>query len=412
MRHVLFVDDDVAVLSGLRRMLHPMRSQWQMTFVANADAALAAVATCPADVVVTDLQLARADGVALLAQVRARWPQTVRLILSGSGDEGAALRSIPVAHRFLNKPCDAALLTATVRGACDLRDRLPPPELRTLIGGLGALPSAPRSFAAITAALGRPEVCLDTVAATIERDAGCTAKLLQLANSAFFGLARSVTRVRDAVTALGIARVRDVVLAGGMVPCPTPRLAAITQEINDHSALVADAARKVAGPGHAPEAFAAGTLHDIGRLALAAVLGDRYTPLTRRHRGGEDLSTVEVEVLGAGHAEVGAYLLQLWGLPDPLVDAVARHHDEHAGGDANPLLAAVATAHQRVHPRQQDAGAMADTGGLPRGLLADEEELLVHASSRQVRGRGGNRTALRSGRPVHSGDPIVDPTDE
>jgi putative nucleotidyltransferase with HDIG domain len=351
MRHVVFVDDDVAVLGGLRRMLHQMRSEWQMTFVGDAAAALAAMEARPADVVVTDMRMPGVDGAMLLGQIRARWPQTVRLVLSGFADEGAALRSIPVAHQFLSKPCDSALLSATVRGACELQDRLLRPELRELVGGLGALPSAPRSFAAITEALGAPEVCLDTIASIIEQDAGCSAKLLQLVNSAFFGLARSVTQVREAVSYLGIARVRDVVLAaeaGAVFQCSTPQLARVAQEVNDHSAQVAAAARERATGAQVHDVFVAGMLHDIGRLALATVAGERYATVERRRRDGEDLSTVEIDVLGAGHAEVGAYLLQLWGLPYPLVDAVARHHDPGAAEDANPLLAAVAAADERV----------------------------------------------------------------
>ena len=361
MRHVLFVDDDAAVLGGLRRMLHPMRSQWQMTFVADAGAALAALEAHPADVVVTDMRMPGCDGARLLGQIRARWPETVRLVLSGYSDEGAALRSIPVAHQFLSKPCDPVVLSATVRGACELQDRLLRPELRELVGGLGALPSAPKSFAAITEALGAPEVCLDTIASIIEQDAGCSAKLLQLVNSAFFGLARSVTQVRDAVSYLGIARVRDVVLAaeaGAVFPCSTPHLARIAQEVNDHSSLVAAAAREQTVGARCHDAFVAGMLHDIGRLALATVAGDRYSTVERRRRDGEDLSTVEVDVLGAGHAEVGAYLLQLWGLPYSLVDAVARHHDPEAAEDANALLAAVAAADARVLAGTEHCGAV------------------------------------------------------
>ena len=143
MRHVLFVDDDIEVLSAMRRALHDMRGRWRMTFVSTGAEALTALARCPADVVVTDMRMPGLDGAQLLSQVRAAWPETVRIVLSGFADDGAALRSVPVAHQFLSKPCDAATLAATLTRAYALRDRLSRPDLRQLIGGLGTLPSAP-----------------------------------------------------------------------------------------------------------------------------------------------------------------------------------------------------------------------------------------------------------------------------
>ena len=362
MRHVLFVDDEPAVLAGLRRMLHGMRSQWQMTFVLDGAAAVAVLAEGPVDVVVADMRMPGMDGATLLAEVRRHWPEVVRIILSGFADQGAALRSVPVAHQFLSKPCDPAVLMATVRGACELQERLSRPELRRLVGGLGALPSAPRSFAAITDALAQPEVCIETVAAVIEQDPGCAAKLLQLVNSAFFGLARTVTRVREAVAYLGVARVRDVVLAAevaDMFRCTTPGLAGIVEEINEHSVAVALVARERVGPDRAHDAFVAGVLHDVGRLALATVMPGVYAGVERDRRAGADLTSIELERLGATHGDVGAYLLRLWGLPFPLVDAVARHHDPEAAEDADPVVAAVASAEATVGgadgPAQQPA---------------------------------------------------------
>ena len=362
MRHVLFVDDDPEVLSGMRRMLHGLRSAWQMTFVPSGTEALAALAQHPADVVITDMRMPGLDGAALLGEIRSRWPQTVRIVLSGFADDGAALRSIPVAHQFLSKPCDAVTLTAAIRGACQLRDRLARPELRELIGGLGTLPSAPQSFAAITEALTDPQVCLATVGGIVEQDPGCTAKLLQLVNSAFFGLPRAVTQVRQAVSYLGISRVRDVVLAAeipSMFPCAAPGLAGIAEDVNTHSVAVASIARERAGVAHAHDAFIAGILHDVGRLVLATVAPEQYAPIERARRAGADLTTLETELLGAGHAEVGAYLLRLWGLPFGLIDAVARHHDALANDEDNPLVTAVAAADALV---EQDSASPPGAG--------------------------------------------------
>lgn len=352
MRHVVFIDDHPTVLSGLERMLHPMREQWRMTFVPHPGTALEILAKDPADVVIADMQMPDLDGAELLREVRSRWPDTVRIILSGYADDGAALRSVPVAHQFLAKPCDPAVLAATVRDACDLRDRMIRPALRETIGRLDSLPSAPRVFSAITEALGQPEVPLKKVAAIITRDPSCALKLLQLVNSSFFGMARRVTRVDEAVAYLGVARVRDIVLATEVAAGfqqSTPALVRLAQEISDHSLAVAMAARQQVAPRHAHDAFMAGMLHDIGKLVLAMNMPDIYLEIEHLRQAGQQLCTLELERFGATHAEVGAYLLRLWGLPLTLVDAVARHHDPQPADPAGgPVPAALAAAVAQV----------------------------------------------------------------
>jgi HD-like signal output (HDOD) protein len=347
MRHVVFVDDDRAILSGFRRMLHSMRGEWRMTFFPSAEVALEALAADPPDVVISDMRMFGMDGAEFLTVIRRRWPGSVRMILSGYAGQGAALRSITVAHRFLSKPCEPATLMAAVSGACDLQDRLFRPELRALVGGLDWLPVAPSSYAAITEALGHPDVSAETVASIIERDPGCAIKLLQLVNSAFFGLARSVTDVQAAVAYLGLASVRNVVLASEVADLfrgESPEVAKLAETVNRYSTAVAAAARERVSPRHAQDAFVAGILHDVGRLTLAKVAPERFLAVEEDRRRGVKITIAEQERLGATHAEIGGYLLLLWGLPFSLVQPVARHHDPDAVDDADPVVAAVAEA--------------------------------------------------------------------
>lgn len=351
MHHVVFVDDEPAVLAGVRRMLHSMRDQWRMTFVASGPAAIQAMTADPADIVISDMRMPVMDGAELLTVVQRRWPGAVRMILSGYAEQGAALRSIAVAHRFLNKPCDREQLVDTVRDACQLQDRLSRPELRQLLGGLGTLPSPPASYTAITEELGRDEPCPRTVTSIIENDPGCTAKLLQLVNSAFFGRARSITNVADAVACLGLRSVRDVVLGAEIAELfrfESPALAAAATAIYAHCAAVADAAHDLAPQQYAQDAFAAGLLHDVGLLALVTTAPQQYLALVQDHRDGVDIAQAERDRFGATHAEVGGYLLRLWGLPFSLVDSVTRHHDPDALNDEDPVIAAVAAAATRL----------------------------------------------------------------
>jgi DNA-binding NtrC family response regulator len=107
MKRVIFVDDEARILEGLRRMLRPMRNQWEMAFAPGGQAALDVMATTPFDVIVSDMRMPGMDGAALLEQVREHYPEVIRIVLSGHTEMATALRVVPIAHQFLAKPCDA-----------------------------------------------------------------------------------------------------------------------------------------------------------------------------------------------------------------------------------------------------------------------------------------------------------------
>ncbi len=111
---ILFVDDDPNILQGLQRMLRPQRHQWAMTFCSNGQDALRALAEAPFDVLVSDMRMPGMSGVQLLTEVQRCSPDTIRIILSGQADQESLDAMESVAHRFLSKPCDAALLQSTV----------------------------------------------------------------------------------------------------------------------------------------------------------------------------------------------------------------------------------------------------------------------------------------------------------
>lgn len=114
MKRVLFVDDEPNVLQGLQRMLRPQRRRWDMTFCDSGEEALRRLAEAPFDVLVSDMRMPGMSGAPLLAEAQARFPRVVRLILSGQADRESLDALAGVTHRFLSKPCDAALLQAAI----------------------------------------------------------------------------------------------------------------------------------------------------------------------------------------------------------------------------------------------------------------------------------------------------------
>jgi HD-like signal output (HDOD) protein/CheY-like chemotaxis protein len=347
-RRILFVDDDEQILAALRNALRKERHRWDMRFALGGEAALAALAARPVDVIVSDMRMPGMDGPELLARVKLAHPTTIRVALSGQADRDAVMRAVPVTHQFLMKPCDSETLRGVIERACELQRFLLNDVVRAAVGRIEKLPSVPRTYAEITAALADPEVGLTALARIVERDPAVSAKVLQLANSAFFGLAQPTRSVERAVIYLGADLLRGLALECGLLADVGTRVEGLSLErLHDRSLLVARMARRfLQGRPEANEAFTAGIVHDLGTVILAMGLGEAFAEIGRRARqSGVPLRESELRTLGVTHAEVGAYLLGTWGLPAPILEAVAHHHTPGAAGDGpHPVLAAVHVA--------------------------------------------------------------------
>jgi HD-like signal output (HDOD) protein len=349
-RRILFVDDDPQLLSGLGKGLRKHRDRWVMVFADSGEAALAEIRQAAFDVVVSDMRMPVMDGAALLANVRDHDPTTIRMILSGFSDRNSIVRALPVAHQFFNKPCDLNELARAIDRACDLRAVFASHALRAVIGSLGVLPPAPGVYHELAAMLGRAEAQPDKIAAVVEQDVGLCARVLQVASSAFFGTERPIGSISEAVSRIGIEVVVGLALASHAFALAGDSLPADLSiaELQLHSLLVARTARAQATNREvAGDAFVAGLVHEIGKIIIAAAMPDAHAQIARQVRAtGQTSSAVERSVLGTSHAEIGAYLLGLWGLPLPIIHAIAHHNDPEAA--PTPVLAALRAAHAQL----------------------------------------------------------------
>lgn len=341
MKRILFVDDEPNVLQGLRRMLRPLRDAWEIETAESGDAALKIIQESAFDVIVSDMRMPGMSGTELLTRVREKYPQMVRIMLSGESDQESLMRAVDCTHQYLSKPCDAATLKATVDRACALKNFLENAALRRLVSRLHSLPSLPVLYTQIVQELSSPEPSIEKISRIITRDPSMTAKLLQLVNSSFFSFYSHVTDPSRAVTILGLDKIRSLVLSihifASLKDAESERFN--LQALWDHNLITAQCARRISeslsrDKLFQEQAYMAGLLHDIGKVILMANLPDDFAKVFSEPSA--DPSAVweaEIAAFGAGHGETGAYLLGLWGLPSDIVQAVAFHHNPGASPD-------------------------------------------------------------------------------
>ena len=348
-RRIIFVDDEEMILQGLQRMLRAERNEWDMVFVDSGAKALDAMAQEPFDVVVADMRMPTMDGAELINEVMKRYPQTIRLILSGHSDNELIYKAVGAAHQFLAKPCDRETLQSVLKRMIASREVLNNVELTALIGRLKTLPSLPVLYHDIMEKLQNPDAQLEDITNTIARDLGMTAKILQLVNSAFFGLRRSVSDLNSAVSFIGLNVITALFLSVHVFSeYENIRIPGFSMEnLWKHSLETATLAKKICklesrSNTLANDAFVAGILHDSGRIILAANFPTRYQEVIKMVKLEHcEISEAEKMIFEHTHGAVGGYIMNLWGLPVPVVDAVLRHHhlDSLPGQEFSALTA-------------------------------------------------------------------------
>lgn len=358
MKRILFVDDSALMREMFGALLASERAQWEIATAADGPEALELMKARPFDVVASDMRMEGMNGVQLLNVVIQLYPQTSRIIISGVADQAEAARALGVTHQFIAKPFDANTLRAVLARIHGLDVFLKDPRLKALAGRLRALPSFPMLYLEIMKALDDPNLPMQTIDALMVKDPGLTAKMLQVVNSVALGLQEKVNDPLEAAQQLGLGTVRSLALSAHVFTNFTP-----SQRINfpvdvlwGHLMKCADSARAImraedADHVYVEAAYTAGMLHDIGKLMLADSMPREFQLLlSQSATQSGTFHEIEMEVFGATHAGLAAYLLGLWGLPAPIVEAVAFHHTpERSSLQAFSPLTAVHVANALEH---------------------------------------------------------------
>ncbi len=361
-QRILFVEDNLLLLEMYAMMLSGEPDQWNVATAEDAREGLGLMAQLPFDVIVSDLRMPGMDGVELLQEVRKLYPRTSRIIVSGVGDQEEIASSLGSTHQFLAKPFDTKTLKSTLARLRGLDTYLRDEKLKALVGRIHSLPSFPSLYLRIMKEINSPDASLDIIAKIVAEEPSLTAKTLQIVNSAALGLPQRIHDPFVAVQQLGMNTMRSLALSAHVFA----RFEQKSAKNFDPAALWAhlmatgQLARRIlqveqADAADIEDACTAGMLHDIGKLMLAEDLPSEFQrALTLADEKNLSPDQAEGEVYGATHAGIAAYLLGLWGLPTPVVEAVAFHHTP-VKSELQKLspLTAVHVANVLIHERSK-----------------------------------------------------------
>jgi putative nucleotidyltransferase with HDIG domain len=235
--------------------------------------------------------------------------------------------------------------TTNAQGEVDKRVE----RLRRSTESVLTLPTLPESVSRLLGMVDEPDTSARTLAQAISTDQVLTARVLKLANSSYYGFQQKVGTVSLALVVLGFQSVKDLALTTSVMRAFGRASADGRFDMRafwEHALSVGVASRhlsRVLRVGTPGEAFTAGILHDIGQVVLHEYHPEAFQEALRLVReGGKSLHEAEVEVLGAGHPQVGGWLCRRWNLPDKICQAVSLHHGPFPGSDATGLPALVA----------------------------------------------------------------------
>lgn len=309
-------------------------------------------------IVVTDMRMPGMDGAQLLQEVWKLYPTTVRIILSGYSDDENNFKSVKLAHQYLSKPCRPVDIIQAIDQSLRLHEHLAESVINSITTNLDSLPVLHPIYTQLVEVLQNENATNKEVGDIIAQDMGMCASILRLVNSAFFGMPVRVSSIHHAVELLGSQTLRILVLYmslfAALVPAGMPDFS--VKMLWEHSLRVALFAKAIGEKERLrqeklDDCFIAGSLHDIGKLILATKMRPEFNLILSRVRSDNiAIHEVEREIIGATHAEVGAYLMAQWGFNNSTIDAICWHHcPKKISSETFSPLMAVAVANHMDH---------------------------------------------------------------
>lgn len=326
MKVILFVDDENLMITGLKKVFND--KQHKYIFTTSSLEALDYIKNNKVDLLCTDILMPEIDGLDLLREAKKINPEILRVALT-SMRSTSIVRSIVsenLAHLFLFKPWDEIEIKRNIFKILSMQSALYSSDIIDMLLKLDSIPTLPHIYNRLTDMIIKDEP-IEDIAGLIEEDQSITSVILRVANSAFYG--RKTGSIPQAIMNIGLDNLKSIVLANSVFQELTDDMGMLLEmwQHATHSNKLMTAIYEKCLHKTVPSLFAsAGLLHDIGKVILYHNYEDYREILVRRKEENISLVDLEVEELGLGHQDLGAYLLNVWDLPYAYVEVAMFHH--------------------------------------------------------------------------------------
>lgn len=347
---LFLVDDEEAILSSLYRLFR--REGYNIVRFTSAKEAIQQFTNYPVDIIITDMRMPEMNGLEFLKIAKEICPEAIRVILSGYEEKEIVLGALSnnYAHKYFLKPWDDSMLkefiSKTIRFQVELRNE----KLSTALFVFNHLPSSKKFQTRIMSFLNKEDSSLNDLVEEVNKNPSLTAKVLQVANSVYYGSHKNISSIRDSIIFIGTAHVHILASA---VDMSQSMLTGLPIEVQKHIEIFweqalrrASFARKIAEEWDktidSQIVYVASLLQDIGLLLRICNDQEKYEKLlTIQKSENQTLSYADARIFPISHEQISAEILRLWNFPDELINAVREHHSEQT---QNPICKIMSVA--------------------------------------------------------------------
>ncbi len=331
-RRILFVSNEAAILKEVNTLF--VGEAYQLHLASSGGQAIEFMAAIPIDMVITDMRLSDMDGYQLLKKLKEKFPRAMRLIIANQNEERLVLKAIEagLARTYILKPWDGNYFKNIVSKMFEIKELLESNDLVNIMHLQDKLPTMPTLYTELSNAI-ESDANMEEVARIIEKDQSTAARVLHIANTAFFGARTG--NIKQATMYLGFSNLKNIVLSSVLFEQEENKFKSkyISMEMfwkhaSQCNKLVNKIYARVLGRRVKDVGASAGLLHDIGKILLVKNFPTEYIDVVNEVAELEEsFENSEKRKFNVTHMEVGGFLLNWWGLPHAIVEAALFHHD-------------------------------------------------------------------------------------
>lgn len=327
---ILFVDDEVQILKAFRRLF--MDTDYEIITAGSGEEALDILQEEEVDIIVSDMKMPNMTGYELLSKVKEKYPNIVRIILSGFSDERIVYDALQknIAKLYILKPWENTSFINTLEKVFQIENVLKNGDVLKLINNAEELPTIKGSYVNIINTIDSGQEIYKIIE-SIECDYSIAGKLLHIVNSSYYGI--KTGSIKRAVSYLGVDNIKNIVIASAFIdslgfdPNYNEKIALLWKQSFISNRIFNIIYNEFLNKKTPETAMTAGLLCNVGVIFLIHSFKEKYVEiLDEISRTGENIIEIENKAFGTNHQEIGGYLLRWWDIPLPIVEAALYHH--------------------------------------------------------------------------------------